>query len=175
MEMRAGRDRREVNDALDKMDEWLAAVHRDRSSRPISQKVIADRPADVQNRCEYAPELTAQLSAAPTDNFCLPPTAQTRYQTPRMVAGGDEASDINACTLKPLLRYQYPSGLFTDAQWDDLKKLFPTGVCNWSAPGIGQQHTVPWQTYQNADGLVIYGGRPLGPAPKSLPLTSAGT
>jgi hypothetical protein len=32
-------------------------------------------------------------------------------------------------------------------------------------PGIGQQPTIPWQTYQKRDGSVIYGGRPLGPAP----------
>jgi hypothetical protein len=87
-----------------------------------------------------------------------------------MVAGEDEASDINACTLKPLLRYQLPNGLFTDAQWAKLLKLYPKGVCNWAAPGVGQQNTIPWQTYQDAKGHVIYGGRPLGPAPKSVPL-----
>ena len=162
-----------MNDALDKMDEWLGAVTRDRSAKPVSQKVIADRPADVNNRCEYAPALSSQLSAAPTDDYCLPPTAQTRYQTPRMVAGGDEASDINACALKPLLRYQLPNGLFTDAQWDELKKIFPSGVCDWAARGVGQQDTVPWQTYQTASGAVIYGGRSLGPAPRSVPLPVA--
>jgi hypothetical protein len=160
-----------MNDALDKMDEWLTAVRRDTSAKPISTKVVADRPADVQNRCEYAPDVVSELSSAPTDDFCLPPTAQTRYQTPRMVAGGDEASDINACTLKPLLRYQLPNGLLSDAQWGELTKLYPNGVCNWAAPGIGQQSTVPWQTYQDADGHVIYGGRPLGPAPISVPLS----
>ncbi|HVS69046.1 MAG TPA: DUF6351 family protein, partial [Mycobacteriales bacterium] len=160
-----------MNEALDKMDEWLTAIRHDHSSKAISKKVIADRPADVKNRCEYAPDVVSELSTAPTDDFCLPPTAQTRYQTPRMVAGEDEASDINACTLKPLLRYQYPNGLFSDAQWGRLKKLFPAGVCNWSASGIGQQDTVPWQTYQDARGHVIYGGRPLGPAPRSVPLS----
>ena len=160
-----------MNDALDKMDEWLTAVTRDHSSKSISQKVIADRPADVQNRCEYAPEAVSQLGSAPTDDFCLPPTAQTRYQTARMVAGADEASDINACTLKPLLRYQLPNGLFTDAQWSELEKLFPDGVCDWSAPGIGQQDTIPWQTYQDAQGHVIYGGRPLGLPPTSASLS----
>jgi hypothetical protein len=158
-----------MNDALSSMDQWLSAIGNDHSAQPIPRKVIADRPADVRNRCEYAPELTTQLSSAPTDDYCLPPTAQTRYQTPRMVAGDDEASDINACTLKPLLRYQYPSGLFTDTQWAELKQIFPSGVCDWSRPGIGQQDTIPWQTYQAANGSVIYGGRPLGPAPTSTP------
>lgn len=159
-----------MNEALDKMNEWLTNVTADHSAKPVSAKVIADRPADVQNRCEYVPDVVSQLSSAPTDGFCLPPTAQTRYQTPRMVAGEDEASDINACRLKPLLRYQYPNGLFTDAQWAKLKRLYPAGVCNWSEPGVGQQDTIPWQTYQDARGHVIYGGRPLGPAPRSAPL-----
>ena len=47
--------------------------------------------------------------------------------------------------------------------------MFPTGVCDWSKPGVDQQDTVPWQTYQDARGRVIYGGRPLGPAPRSVP------
>jgi hypothetical protein len=159
-----------MNIALDKLVGWLAAHSRDHSSRSISRKVIANRPADVHDRCEYLPDLISQLDTAPTDGVCLPPISQTRYQTPRMVAGSDEASDIVACTLKPLVRYQYPQTLFTDAQWQRLKTVFPRGVCNWSVPGIGQQDTVPWQTYQKPDGHVIYGGRPLGPAPVSIPM-----
>jgi hypothetical protein len=46
------------------------------------------------------------------------------------------------------------------------KRVFPAGVRDWTKPGIDQQNTVPWQTYQTSDGSVIYGGRPLGPAPK---------
>jgi hypothetical protein len=40
-------------------------------------------------------------------------------------------------------------------------------VCDFSNPGVGQQPTIPWQTYQNdsASGSVLYGGKPLGPAP----------
>jgi Tannase-like family of unknown function (DUF6351) len=54
---------------------------------------------------------------------------------------------------------------FTAAQWQQLQNAFPTGVCDWTKPGIGQQPTIPWQTYQNADGSVVYGGTPLGPPP----------
>ena len=52
--------------------------------------------------------------------------------------------------------------MFTNAQWARLQKVFPTGVCDWSRPGVEQQGAVPWQTYQEADGTVIYGGRALG-------------
>jgi hypothetical protein len=33
-----------------------------------------------------------------------------------------------------------------------------------------EQDTIAWQTYQEADGSVIYGGEPLGPAPTSTPI-----
>jgi hypothetical protein len=56
--------------------------------------------------------------------------------------------------------------VFTDAQWATLEKAFPTGVCDWSRPGVEQQATIPWQTYQDRRGRVIYGGRSLGRAPK---------
>jgi hypothetical protein len=40
-------------------------------------------------------------------------------------------------------------------------------VCDFSKPGVSQQGTVPWQTYQDDSngGAVIYGGQPLGAAP----------
>jgi hypothetical protein len=36
---------------------------------------------------------------------------------------------------------------------------------------MDQQGTIPWQTYQDAQGSVIYGGAPLGPAPTSQPIS----
>jgi hypothetical protein len=59
-----------------------------------------------------------------------------------------------------------PLGL-TDDQLARLRKVFPMGVCDWSRPGIGQQRVVPWQAYQDAQGRVVYGGRPMPPAPRS--------
>ena len=54
-----------------------------------------------------------------------------------------------------------------------LETAFPTGVCDWSRPGVSQQDTIPWQTYQDANGDVIYGGRAMGAAPTSQPLAAA--
>ena len=56
---------------------------------------------------------------------------------------------------------------FTEAQWAQLQATFPDGVCDFSKPGVDQQDTIPWQTYQRRNGDVIYGGKPLGPAPKA--------
>ena len=64
------------------------------------------------------------------------------------------------------MRTSYYPVTFTDAQWATMRKTFPTGVCDWSKPGVDQQATIPWQTYQRGvNGEVVFGGEPLGPAP----------
>jgi hypothetical protein len=142
-------------EALLAMDGWLAAVESDHSNAPIAQKIAEDKPADLQDRC------TADLCEQ---------TLATRYGTPRSVAGGEEYNDIVKCQLKPLDRAAYGGVTFTDDQWAQLQKAFPDGVCDWSKPGVGQQENLAWLTYQDKDGNVIYGGRPMPPAPHSVPL-----
>ena len=47
------------------------------------------------------------------------------------------------------------------------EQAFPTGVCDWSKPGVDQTGAIPWLTYQDANGDVVYGGTPLGDPPRS--------
>ena len=54
---------------------------------------------------------------------------------------------------------------FTDAQWSRMQALFRDGICDFSKPGVSQQPTIPWQTYQDRNGSVIYGGTAFPPAP----------
>jgi hypothetical protein len=137
------------------MDRWLASVEADHSKTPRSQKIVQDKPADLQDRC--------------TADLCEQYLA-TRYGTPRSVAGGDKYNDIVKCQLKPLNRADYGAVTFTDDQWAQLQAAFPDGVCDWSKPGVGQQPNRAWLTYQDKRGNVIYGGRPMKPAPRSVPL-----
>jgi hypothetical protein len=58
---------------------------------------------------------------------------------------------------------------FTADQWAALSAAFPEGVCDYSKPGIAQHGAIPWLTYQDSRGRVIYGGAPLGPPPVSKP------
>jgi hypothetical protein len=141
--------------ALLAMDRWLDAVDADHSKRPLAQKIAEDRPADIQDECAA--------------DVCKTAVA-TRYGTPREVAGGDAYNDIVKCALKPLSRGDYGGVAFSDAEWARLQAAFPTGVCDWSKPGIGQGPNVPWLTYQDAKGRVVYGGRPMPRAPRSRPL-----
>ncbi len=146
--------------ALDALDRWITAIERDNKRPSLAAKVIADKPADVVDQCSNGVGITIH------NGICGSAVVPV-YGTPRTVAGEPIATDQNKCQLKPLRRTDYKGVTFTAAQWASLQKTFPTGVCDYTKPGVDQQPTVPWLTYQNAQGGVIYGGTPIGPAPAS--------
>lgn len=143
------------------MERWVAAIKADASAAPLEQKVLAAKPADARDVCldgggnvSYEGQCSAELMPV--------------YGTPRMVAGDQITTDKNKCRLKPLVRGDYAPMTFSDAQWQRLVKTFPTGVCDYSQPAVGQQPTVPWLEFSDSRGRVITGGRPMGPAPVSF-------
>jgi hypothetical protein len=140
------------------MDRWLGAVDADHSSKPLAQKLVADKPGDIHDQCS-----DGLGQVLPGTEACQ--AIVQAYKTPRMVAGESIATDDNKCVLKPLLRTDYYPVQFTDAQWAALAKVFPGGVCDWSRPGVSQAPTLPWLDY---DGQV--GGKPLPAAPRSTAL-----
>ncbi|HWE15328.1 MAG TPA: DUF6351 family protein [Solirubrobacteraceae bacterium] len=148
------------------MDRWLSAVERDHSATPLPQKLIRDKPADLTDECYDG------LGHMLSHQLCGPAVVPV-YGTPRMVAGEPISTDQNKCRLVPLRRAGNWGPIpFTDAQWAQLQRAFPNGVCDFSQPGIDQQPTVPWLTYQDPRGAVIYGGRPLGGTPVSTRIAS---
>ncbi len=150
-------------DAFVAMDRWLAAVETDHSAAPLATKIARDRPKDLADRCTTAGYDEEDLPGA--GQVCAMPVFRTLYSSPRSVAGEDIANDTQKCARKPLRAQDYYPVLFTDAQWSQLRATFPSGVCDWNKRGIGQRDTTPWLTYQDASGHVLYGGRPLAPAP----------
>ncbi len=91
---------------------------------------------------------------------------QTRFATPRMVAGDAITTDANKCQLKPLNRSDnYGVVAFSDAQWAQMQTLYPQGVCDYSVPAVDQQPTIAWQTYQDGGGAAVYGGKAMPAAP----------
>jgi hypothetical protein len=157
-------DPRYTTQGLKAMDRWLSAVERDTRDLPLSTKVSADRPTDIHDQCSSIPGVD-KVAVPGVGPVCKLKEAQTRFGTPATVSGESIATDQNRCQLKPLRRSDYYPIDFTDAQWAALQHAFPTGVCDWSKPGVSQQDTIPWQTYQQPDGRVVYGGEPLGAAP----------
>ncbi len=142
------------------MDGWLTKVEKDQSNRTLPQKVIRDKPASITDECWNG-------SGVKLSNHLCPAGVVNVEGTPRTVAGDSITTDANKCQLKPLNRTDYPGISFTTAEWTQLQQLYPKGVCDFSKPGVSQQPTVPWLTYQDAHGHVIYGGRPLGAVPTS--------
>jgi hypothetical protein len=157
-------DPRYADEALVAMDRWLAAVEADGGEGSLASKIIRNRPSDVRDRCTQVGPLE-MVEIPNVGQVCNLKDVQTRYGTPHTVAGEGVETDLNKCTLKPLRRQDYYPIAFTDAQWAALQQAFPTGVCDWAKPPVGKSDTNPWQTYQDGAGNVVYGGRPLGPAP----------
>ncbi|MGZ4187168.1 MAG: DUF6351 family protein [Solirubrobacteraceae bacterium] len=153
-----------TTEALVAMDRWLSAVESDHRSVSLTDKVAQDRPADVHDQCSDIPGID-QVSMPGVGPVCQQPLVQTRFGTPATVAGESVATDTQRCTLKPLRQADYYPISFTDQEWATLQQAFPTGVCDWSRPGVDQQPTIPWLTYQSANGSVIYGGNQLRAAP----------
>jgi Tannase-like family of unknown function (DUF6351) len=154
------------------MNQWLNAVDADKATgRTLQEKVVDDRPASARDRCstKEVSEGLLEMVEVGGEKLCRSSLYEARFATGRMVAGESLAADNLECQLRPLERSAYPGIAFTEEQWKALEATFPTGVCDFSTPGVGQQATVRWQTYQNdsSGGAVIFGGQPLGPAPAS--------
>src|SRR4051794_9848670 len=148
-----------ADEAVFAVDDWLGRVAADkRPGVPLARKIIEDKPGSVAPRCtdgqghEQPSEVCDQTVSA--------------YGTPRLGADEPMTDDVMKCQLKPLRRDDYPV-TFTDAQWEELKKAFPGGVCDYGKPGVSQHGATAWLTYQDKRGRVIYGGKPLGPRPAS--------
>ena len=81
------------------------------------------------------------------------------------MAGGPRAEDVLKCQLKPLDRGRLRRrGSMRAQQLQRLQAVFPTGVCDWSKPGVGQQPPVSPLTFNAGPG-----GQPLPAAPVSTP------
>jgi hypothetical protein len=155
-----------TTEALLAMDRWLSAVEADGRKLTLTEKVAADRPEDVHDKCSNV-EVVEEASVPGIGPVCQLPLAETRFATPRVVAGEPITTDNQECQLKPLTQSAYYPAAFTADEWTQLQQAFPTGVCDFTKPGVSQQSTVPWRTYQDdsAGGAAIYGGRALGKAP----------
>jgi hypothetical protein len=147
-----------ADDSVFAMDHWLARVHADHRDVPLSQKIIEDKPGSVVPRCTDGSG--TEVPATVCDETV------TSFGTPRQGADGPINEDVMKCQLKPLRRDDY-NVTFTDEQWAELQQAFPDGVCDYNKPGVDQHGAIPWLTYQDKHGNVIYGGKPMGKPPRS--------
>lgn len=147
------------DDSLALMDQWLANIQADTSSLATLDKIVRAKPADLQNDC-IAPNGERIVDDPSFDmdnmfdntagacNSLYPPHAGMR-----LIAGGPLSNDVLKCELKPIDYADY-SVTFSDLEKQRLEAIFPTGVCDWSKPGVHQQVNKTWLSY--------------GPAPENL-------
>lgn len=146
-----------IKSAFLTLDQWLAGIEGDRSDASLETKVLRHKPSQAKDACWVGDEAGACGNSLPD------------YPDPRMQAGGPLTSDVHKCRLAPIDWSGYGTVEFTDQQKELLRAAFPDGVCDWTKPGIGQQPANgPWQSF-----MTTVGGKPLGPAPRSEPVSGA--
>lgn len=153
-------------DAFLAMDQWLTNLVADTSSATIEQKVRSARPTsgarDTRDFC-LLPEEVAQTTRVLDQAVCDANVYLKPSLSPRQVAGGPRSEDVLKCQLKPVSAADYAPATLSAAQLTRLQAVFPTGVCDWSKPGVGQQAAVSPLTFKGGPG-----GQPLPAAPTSV-------
>jgi hypothetical protein len=144
------------------MTQWLDAITADHSDRPLAGKVIAHKPATAVDACW--PDATLTAGGAEVVDPGYAGTCRRdfpHYGDARNVAGDPATGQVLKCRLKPLDPNDYRVG-FTAAQRATLRSLYPSGVCDYTRPGVAQRPSLPWMTFTGGPG-----GEPLGPPPHS--------
>jgi hypothetical protein len=141
--------------ALDQIDRWLTAVMADTSSKSRAEKIAANRPKDVVDTCYAA---AAGPSAGKIDVITDAAKCRQIFPTssdPRLVAGAPATDDVFKCQLKPVDAKDYKVAPTAD-QMAELKKIFATGVCDYSKPGVGQDVKITtWASFAKGDGTFV--------------------
>ncbi|MEC4723248.1 DUF6351 family protein [Noviherbaspirillum sp. CPCC 100848] len=143
------------------MDKWLTNLTADTSTLPIEQKIVRAKPAEARDFCYLSSDATQSVkvtdqAACNADPFLRPASS------PRQVAGGPLSEDVLKCQLKPLNAADYAPQTLSAPQLQRLQAVFPTGVCDWSKPGVGQQAAVSPLSFAAGPG-----GQPIPAAPAS--------
>lgn len=149
-----------VEDLVPRMADWIENIQTDQRLVSARTKAVEDRPSTVTDSCfDAAGNLIAEETASVDSGTCgsLYPSGLAA----RQIAGGPLANDVLKCRLKPVDPAEYPSGV-TEAQLDEIRAVFPDGVCDYSVPGVAQE-------------TPRYGWRalPLGGSPDSAPPETA--
>jgi hypothetical protein len=145
--------------AIDTMSQWLDGLAKDKSAGPAIAKVVRAKPAAAVDGCWTADgtriDEVATFDGPGKCNELFP-----SHKNPRLVAGAPLSDDIGKCQLKAVNPGDYKVSL-TPGEIDELRTIFPGGVCDYSKPGVMQQG--PVGTY-----LVL----PLGPKAPAAPAKS---
>jgi hypothetical protein len=129
-----------MRDALNAIDQWLANIAKDHSELSPGQKVIANKPENLVDTC-YTTSL--QKITDPVQCKQLFPT----FGNPRIAAGEPLIQDRLKCQLKQIIAADYSRPL-NSIQLQQIRAVFPDGVCDYTEPGARQQPLADtWLSY----------------------------
>ncbi len=147
-----------IVEMVDGVQRWLEALDQAtaESGTPTDDagwqaRLAKTRPKDLTDDCVTADGTRlAADDVYDTDNVCT--REYVIHGDPRTAAGAARRNDVIKCALQPVdaSGYAGPGGTitFTSAQAARLESIFPGGVCDWDAPGVG---VVPldgtWRSY----------------------------
>jgi hypothetical protein len=121
--------------SLDTMNRWLDKIAADPA--PLSaDKVVRNKPAEAVDAYfdasgkKYVEK--ASFSNEGGFNKMYPVHGE-----PRLMAGAPLTNDVLKCRLKPIDYGDYKA-TFSDAQKARMSAIFPSGVCDFSKPGVEQ-------------------------------------
>jgi len=124
-----------ASEALTVMTRWLDALAADPA--PLSHaKVVRLKPLEAKDAWFDAGG-KKHVEKASWDGPGGYNATYPNHSEPRIQAGAPIANDVLKCRLKPASAAAYKVR-FTPAQLARLKAIFPTGVCDFSKPGVGQ-------------------------------------
>ena len=148
--------------SLDLINTWLDNIAAD-PAPPSTDKVVRNKPAQASDACadKSGNPIFEPASTNPADacNMIYP-----RFSTLRLEAGEPLVQDVMKCYLKPIDPTDYPAGAFSDpANLARLNAIFPSGVCDWSQPSVGQvpATAIQWSTFSGSAGFVPLGDPPV--------------
>ncbi len=121
--------------SIETMNKWLDNLAADPAPLTTS-KVVRNKPAEATDACWDA----SGKKIVETATFDGKGTCNTLYPVhsePRMVAGAPLTNDVAKCQLKAIDYNDYKV-TFTAHQKARLAAAFPTGVCDFSRPGVEQ-------------------------------------
>jgi hypothetical protein len=148
--------------ARDLIENWMTAYKSDASSDPQIVKVLRAKPATGVEGC-WDRSTPARFIAEPLI-FSSKPDSQCSalwpvYSNALKEAGGPLAANVLKCQLKAIDTSDYAVALLP-AERARLNAIFPTGVCDWSKPGVNQTGVVPYLSFGPSPDNVVSGVSP---------------
>jgi hypothetical protein len=151
-----------AGEAFVQMDSWLTRLKADTSGGTLQQKVVASKPSGLADFCLLSGD-AAQATRVTDPAQCDADKYLVPRSSPRQVAGVPRTEDVLKCQLKPIALAEY-GGKINDAQFARLTAVFPTGVCDWSKPGVGQQPAAGWLSFSAGPGGTVLPAAPVSAA-----------